>query len=348
LKKYKLIIYCSLIILTSLVSCDLQILTGSISAATTDPWLPTIIFTGQSSQLEKDQNMTVNATVSPTPDTYAWYLDGKAITGATSSSLTIGASLDLGKHVITLIVGKGDYRSSEQLSVEVIPVNVAATLSISPTSVTNGTVNTSYTFTLTAGSLPSNLTSINFNWNFGDGTADNTAVTVSNTSATTTISHAYTANGAYGLVVTIDDGTNTLATAYASVLIGTANPGNDYDLTVLDSWIAANSGGYGITVDTWDITSLPLGCVFDLRFDAYSMPDKYIVEYPDGTIVYDSGWRGDASYEGNPAYPGGIAGTGYGEKLAMFPKAAQQYFKITIIGGESGTVWEYSIKARNP
>jgi hypothetical protein len=295
--------------------------------------------------------MTVSATVTPTPDTYAWYLDGRAISGATSSSLTIGASLDLGTHIITLIVGKGDYRSSEEFSVEIIPVAVAATLSIDPASVTNGTTNTTYTFTLTAGSLPSNQTSINFNWNFGDGTTDSKVVSVSNQAATTTISHAYTANGAYGLVVTIDDGTNTpntLATAYASVLIGTANAGTDYDLTVLDSWKAANSGGYGITVDTWDISSLPTGCVFDLQFDAYSMPDKYIVEYPDGTFVYDSGWRGDASYEGNAAYPGGIAGTGYGEKLAMFAKGTQQHFKITIIGGESGTAWTYSIRARNP
>lgn len=347
MKKLKLIMIFAMLVIILFTSCDLLKPTGTLTLSATDPWLPTITFSGQKTQLEKDQTMTVTATVSPAPDTYAWYLDGKAISGATTNSLTIGSTLEIGTHVITLIVGKGDYRSSEEFSMEVIPVAAAATLAINPATITNGTINTTYTFTLTAASLPANLTQVKFNWNFGDGTTDSETVSVSNRTASTTISHAYTTDSAYGLVVTIDDGTNTLATAYASILIGTANAGTDYDLTVLDQWTAANSGGYGITVDTWDISTLPNGVVFDLKFDAYSMPDKFIVEYPDGTIVYNSGWRGDASYEG-PKYPGGIAGIGAGQSLAMFAKGTQQYFKITIIGGESGTAWEYSMKARQP
>jgi len=346
LKKLKAFLYFLMLAFALVISISCKPV-GIGIFSTTDPWLPTITFSGQQAQIEKGQSMTITATVTSTPDSYAWYLDGRVISGATSSTLTIGSTLEIGTHEITLVVAKGDYRSSEQLSVKVIPVAAAATLTIDPTSVTNGVKNTKYTFTLSAGSLPANLTQVKFNWNFGDGTTDSKTVTVSNKTASTTISHAYTADSAYGLVVTIDDGTNTLATAYASILIGTANAGTDYDLTVLDQWTAANSGGYGITVDTWDISTLPNGVVFDLKFDAYSMPDKFIVEYPDGTIVYNSGWRGDASYEG-PKYPGGIAGIGAGQSLAMFAKGTQQHFKITIIGGESGTAWEYSMKARQP
>lgn len=272
-------------------------------------------------------------------------------------------TLPVGSYIVTLVASKaaGEWRAVYALRIyqgKTSPLSLALTandfvsvtspaLTINPASITNGTQNQSYTFTLNASGLPSNLSQVTFNWNFGDATTGNKAVSVSNGTATTTISHSYTASSAYGLVVTVSDGATTLATTHASVLIGTTNAGTDYDLTVLNQWQAANSGGYGITVDTWDISVLPTGCVFDLRFDAYSMPDKYIVEYPDGTIVYDSGWRGDSSYSG-AAYPGGVAGTGYGEKLTMFAKGAQQHFKITIIGGEPGTAWEYSIKARNP
>lgn len=224
---------------------------------------------------------------------------------------------------------------------------LAPEITIDPASITNGILNQTYTFTLNAVNLPANLNMVTFNWNFGDAETGSISETVSNGAATTTINHSYSTSSAFGMVVTISDGATTLATAYASVLIGIATAGTDYDLTVLDQWIAANTGYYGITTDTWDISTLPAGCVFDLLFDAYSMPDKFIVEYPDGTVVYNSGWRGDSYYAG-PTYPGGIAGPGSGEQLAMFAKGTQQSFKITIIGGEPGTSWEYSIKARMP
>jgi len=118
--------------------------------------------------------------------------------------------------------------------------------------------------------------------------------------------------------------------------------------TVLDSWIAANSGGYGYTKDTWDISTLPTGCVFDLQFDTVGMPDRYIIQYPDGVTVLDTGWRGDSYYDGNPNYPGGVVGGPTGEEDAIFAKGTQQYFTIVIMGGEPGTVWYYSMKARMP
>ena len=232
-----------------------------------------------------------------------------------------------------------------------IEVAAAAAISVDPSSVTSGTVNTQYSFTLTATNIPTGVSQVTFSYNFGDGSGTatgSTTGTVSNHTASATISHTYTSSSAYGLVVTVSDGSTTLASGYASIVIGTVNSGNDYDLTVLNSWVAANSGGYGITQDTWDISMLPSGCVFDIDFDAYSMPDKFIIEYPDGTNVLDTGWRGDSYYNNSATYPGGIAGQGAGEEDGIFAKSSQSYFKITIIGGEPGTAWEYSIRARQP
>ncbi|HRU78595.1 MAG TPA: hypothetical protein P5214_09410 [Rectinema sp.] len=329
-----------------ILSCEL---TGSGLFTTTDPWLPTITFNGQKSVIQLGGSMTITASVTPAPDSYAWYLDGSPIAGATTATVTLGSDVDLGSHVVTLIVVKGKYRSSGSFNFEVS--TPSSTVTVDPSTVTNGTVGQTYSFTVTADNIPSGVSQVTFNYSFGDGSATGTGsqtATVSNHSASITISHAYSAASAYGLTVAVSDGSTTLATGYASVIIGQINPGNDYDLTVLDTWSAANSGGYGITVDTWDISQLPAGCVFDMQFDAYSIPDKFIVEYPDGHTAKDTGWRGDSWYEGDPLYPGGIAGTGAGQIDSMFTKGSQQHFKITVIGPDAGTAWEYSIRARMP
>ncbi|OQB96151.1 MAG: hypothetical protein BWX81_01537 [Spirochaetes bacterium ADurb.Bin110] len=326
-------------------SCEL---TGSGQFTTTDPWLPTITFNEQETVIQSGSSMTITASVNPDPDSYAWYLDGDLIVGATTATVTLGSDVDLGSHIVTLVVVKGNYRSSGSFSFEVS--SGTPTVTVDPNAVTNGTVGQSYSFTVTADNIPSGVSQVTFNYSFGDGSVTGTGsqpATVSNHSASITISHTYDAASAYGLTVAVSDGSTTLATGYASVIIGQVNPGNDYDLTVLDDWIAANSGGYGITVDTWDISQLPTGCVFDMQFDAYSIPDKFIVEYPDGHTAKDTGWRGDSYYEG-PLYPGGIAGTGAGQIDSMFTKGSQQHFKITVIGPDTGTAWEYSIRARMP
>jgi len=228
---------------------------------------------------------------------------------------------------------------------------VSPSLTLDPASITSGTTNTAYSFTLTAEHIPTGVSQVTFDYNFGDGSSTATgsqSATVSNNTASITLTHTYTTSSAYGIVATVSDGSTPLATGYASVIIGTVTTGEDYDLTVLDSWIAANSGGYGYTKDTWDISTLPTGCVFDLKFDTVGMPDRYIIQYPDGVTVLDTGWRGDSYYDGNPNYPGGVVGGPTGEEDAIFAKGAQQYFTIVIMGGEPGTVWYYSMKARMP
>jgi len=119
----------------------------------------------------------------------------------------------------------------------------------------------------------------------------------------------------------------------------------DQTLNQCDVWSATNSGGVEGTVDTWDIATIPEGAVFDLRFDAKSMPDRFRVVYR-GANVFESGWRGSASYDGRPAYPGGVTSPGAGEATGLFAKAGSNVFTVVVIGGESGTAWDYSVRCR--
>ena len=42
-------------------------------------------------------------------------------------------------------------------------------------------------------------------------------------------------------------------------------------------------------MDLWDITMIPPGAIFDLSFDMENVPDKPLLEYPDGNLVLDTG-----------------------------------------------------------
>ncbi|MBW6455611.1 MAG: hypothetical protein K0A98_06975 [Trueperaceae bacterium] len=119
----------------------------------------------------------------------------------------------------------------------------------------------------------------------------------------------------------------------------------DQALNQCDVWSATNSGGEEGTVDTWDVATIPEGAVFDLRFDAKSMPDRFRVVYR-GVNVFESGWRGSSTYDGNPAYPGGVVSPGSGEAPDLFAKSGSNAFTVVVIGGESGTVWDYSVRCR--
>jgi len=121
----------------------------------------------------------------------------------------------------------------------------------------------------------------------------------------------------------------------------------DFALDACDTWSVSNSGGVEGTVDVWDISGIPDGAAFDLRFNARSQPDRYRVTYR-GVQVYDSGWRGASSYDGDPRYPGGIAGPGAGEELDLFVKRGVDAFTVTVVGVERGTVWDYRVRCRLP
>lgn len=118
-------------------------------------------------------------------------------------------------------------------------------------------------------------------------------------------------------------------------------------LNVCDEWSVSNSGGDQGTLDRWDISSIPEGAVFDIRYDARSVPDRYEVDYPIGNRVLDTGWRGSGRYAGS-SYPGGIQGPGRGTASNIFQKRGVNHFVVRVFGGGSGTVWDYQVRCRIP
>jgi len=86
------------------------------SLTVTNPWTPTVTLTGYTSTLVYGGSMTAVATVTPTPDSYAWYLDGALLSGATSSSATLGSTALPGTHNVTMIATKAGVLASEQFS----------------------------------------------------------------------------------------------------------------------------------------------------------------------------------------------------------------------------------------
>ena len=119
-----------------------------------------------------------------------------------------------------------------------------------------------------------------------------------------------------------------------------------FDMNICDVWQVAQSGGVGVTVDNWDISEIPPGATFDIRFEAFSIPDKFVIEYPSGTVQHDTGWRGSSSYNNNPRYPGGIAGPGSGQENDLFTKGSYDMFRVVVTGVDNGTAWNYQVRCR--
>lgn len=140
---------------------------------------------------------------------------------------------------------------------------------------------------------------------------------------------------------------NTLEDTLVLLILGDEVDIRDQELNQCDQWSAAQSGGVGTTVDTWDISAIPSNAVFDFRFQAFSVPDKFIVEYPSGTQVLDTGWRGSSTFLNDPQYPD-LTTPGSGEELGIFNRGAVNSFKVTVIGLDRRTEWNYSVRCRVP
>jgi hypothetical protein len=119
----------------------------------------------------------------------------------------------------------------------------------------------------------------------------------------------------------------------------------DKTLGVCDVWSAAQSGGYGTTVDNWDISTIPANATFDIKFDAESIPDKFTVEYA-GATKLDTGWRGSSSYNGDPLYPGGVISPGSGQEDNIFTHSSTDSFRVTVLGLDQSTAWDYQVRCR--
>jgi len=217
-----------------------------------------------------------------------------------------------------------------------------------PDGIDDGEVNVEYTFSVSVRFLREANFPLELDWTFGDGANGGTTVESGGSPFVTEIVHAYSEPGAYGLTVSVRPNTGSSASRSVHVFIGERTE-RDYDLNICDTWEAANSGGAGIYLDSWDISAIPEGAVFDIAFNTYCMPDKIVVRDPIGQDVLDTGWRGCAEYDGDPNYPGGIAGPGEGFVADIFQKhEGESNFQVIVVGGEPGTAWDYQVRCRIP
>lgn len=219
---------------------------------------------------------------------------------------------------------------------------------INPNGIEDGEVNVEYTFDVTVRFLRSAHFPLQLSWAFGDGTNGSDEIQSGGSPYSFELSHAYASPGAYALTVSAETSSGTASSRSVHVFVGERTE-RDYDLSICDTWKAANSGGEGVYLDSWDISDIPEGAVFDIAFNTYCVPDKILVSDPDGVEVLDTGWRGCSSYEGDPNYPGGIAGPGQGFVGDLFQKReGQTRFEVVVVGGGPGTAWDYQVRCRIP
>ena len=98
----------------------------TVGITVTLPGNVSYVFTGGSASLTHGTDMTVTATHSLSSPVYQWYLNGAAISGATSSSVTLGNSgplgtLDYGAYILALEILSRSYSYTEDMEFNVVP-----------------------------------------------------------------------------------------------------------------------------------------------------------------------------------------------------------------------------------
>lgn len=252
-----------------------------------------------------------------------------------------------GTYVITTII----YNNEHKLATKSVQLKIlGTTLAISPPGLQAAKPGEVYRFHFEANGIPSNVKDVVFRWNLGagsTGTGSSGTVPVNDGSASVSVDYAYDTQGGYGVVAEVRNiSTNQiLATHSVLVIVGQADVQRNITLEICNTWSVSQDGGQGVTIDNWDISMIPQDAVFDLYFDAYSIPDKFLVQYPvGGNLVLDTGWRGQSFYDGSSLYPGGVSGPGSGTESGTFSRLSNDYFSITVIGPDSGTRWEYQVR----
>lgn len=196
--------------------------------------------------------------------------------------------------------------------------------------------------------------SVTFRWTFGDGSYDENDGT-HQTSATVeledgiaehTVTHTYSLLGRFSFVAAVENEDGEVLHTY-DYPVPLGSPTADFEvLAACGSWQpAGEEGENGVTITDWDISTVADGSEFDFRYDAVTIPDKFVIEYPVGNEILNTGWRGDASYAGNPLFPGGIAGTGEDTESNLFSKTSgDDEFRVIVYGPDPATIWEYEVQ----
>lgn len=124
------------------------------------------------------------------------------------------------------------------------------------------------------------------------------------------------------------DGPGSRGGTFYSAVLHPEVDDRDFDLSACNQWTVANSGGYGTTVDDWNISNLPVGAVIDFRYEAFGIPDRFVVRYQ-GATVLDTGVI-----------------SGSNELNGVFIKDVSNMFRVTVYGEDQGTAWNYQVRAR--
>ena len=199
------------------------------------------------------------------------------------------------------------------LAADVLRVKVAGTtLVVDPPGLTAAEVSVPYTFRFIADDIPEGVdvkftvrltwssspsTSDLFSWfllpplmkwTFGvgnSGTGASDTISAIDGRASASASQVYALNGTWGLVVDLRDADTGAILAQNSVAVAVGRS-QERTFALLscgdDRWSNAYDTGEGVTVDTWDVSAIPIGAVFDVTYQAYKIPDKFLVDYPPG------------------------------------------------------------------
>lgn len=134
------------------------------------------------------------------------------------------------------------------------------------------------------------------------------------------------------------------------LLHGPPNMTRQYRMCCTGKWNPYVQGGPGMTVDLWDMSLITLGAIIDFKFETYILPDRFLIEYPVGTLIYDSGWRStNPEHEiiDHSQYPSGILTPGSEQIYGLLNKGSQSTVKVTTHGAVGdGTEWRYSFGCR--
>ena len=135
-------------------------------------------------------------------------------------------------------------------------------------------------------------------------------------------------------------------------VLGTSHRTRHFVLREENYWSNFAAGGTGETYDTWDVSQVPLGSTFDFKFHAHIIPDRFIVEYPMGFIIYDSGWRStDPTHENinHLLYDTPVTYPGEDRVENICVKTSQTKIRVIVFGAEEdhSTEWMYALRFRN-
>jgi hypothetical protein len=62
-----------------------------------------------------------------------------------------------------------------------------------------------------------------------------------------------------------------------------------------------------------------------------------------------AGWRGSSGYDGDERYPGGVVSPGQDNELDLFTRVTNSnLLRVTVIGPDPNTAWNYRIRCRDP